>query len=66
MKSVKRSHGLNRDREIASPYVDVRENPNTINMSRIRQSRILKNSENELIKNGNEESSSKTTIEPKK
>lgn len=66
VKSVKRSQGLNRDTEVASPYVDGRENPNMINMSKIRQSRILKNAENELLNNSNEASTSKTTIEARK
>lgn len=49
-KSVKRSMGHNRDPSVSSPYVDGRENPGMININKIRRSRILINSENEMLK----------------
>jgi hypothetical protein len=49
VRSVKRSNGENRDRNVNSPYVDAREFPNAVNIKKIRRSRVLKNAETELL-----------------
>lgn len=67
VKSVKRSAGNNPDREINSPYVDLRENKDDENSNKIRQIRVLKNADTELTKiEGNAESNISISNNPLK
>lgn len=62
VKSVKRTAGFSKDREILSPYIDTRETSNAVNMSKIRETRLIKNAETDIISDQDE--SSKETEQP--
>jgi len=62
--SVKRSNGLNRDRKVNSPYVDNRESAQP-QLNKLRQERVLKNTDNEFLEKNNGIYSNQETIEAK-